>query len=70
MTDFEQEFWDYFKRKFPSFTQVKESETEGAYGFKDKKDARIFALLLKRRGQEVSITPRKWRRNYWVIIKL
>lgn len=59
-----------FKQKFPSFTQVKESEIERAYGFKDKLDARIFAGLNENVGKEVSITPRKWRRNYWVIIKL
>lgn len=59
-----------FKEKFPSFTQVKESDIERAYGFKDKKDAQVFAALNKKEGKEVSITPRKWRRNYWVIIKL
>jgi len=61
MTDFEQ--------KFPSFTQLKKSETEEAYGFKDKLDAQMFACLARRQGKEVSITPRRWRRNYWVIIK-
>lgn len=66
----EQEFWDYFKQKFPSFTQLKESEIEEAYGFKDKREARIFAALHTKEGKEVSITPRKWRRNFWVIIKL
>lgn len=66
MTDFGEEF----KQKFPSFTQVKESEIERAYAFKDKLEAQIFAALNKKEGKEVSITPRRWRRNYWVIIKL